>query len=46
MMTNTLTPIDTEGETIRELTCRVQAEYAPMPGLSVPCIGIEDRIAT
>ena len=45
MMTK-LTPIDTEGDSIRELTCRVQAEYAPMPGLSVPCIGIEDRIAT
>ena len=35
MMTNTLARIDTEAETIRELTRRVQAEYAEMPGLSV-----------
>lgn len=27
--------VETQGETIRELTSRVQAEYAEMPGLSV-----------
>ena len=35
MMTNTLARIDTEAEVIRELTRRVQAEYAEMPGLNV-----------
>ena len=35
MMTNTLTRIDTEEDTVREVTRRVQAEYAEMPGLSV-----------
>jgi hypothetical protein len=35
MTTNTLARIDAEAEAIRELTRRVQAEYAEMPGLSV-----------
>ena len=35
MMTHTLTRIDRQAETIRELVRRVQAEYAEMPGLSV-----------
>ena len=35
MMTNTLARIDDEANTNRELTRRVQAEYAEMPGLSV-----------
>ena len=35
MMTQTLTRIDKQAETIRELARRVQAEYAEMPGLSV-----------
>ena len=35
MMANVLARIDTEAETIRELTQRVQAEYGEMPGLSV-----------
>jgi hypothetical protein len=35
MITNTLARIDTEAEAICELTRRVQAEYAEMPGLSV-----------
>ena len=34
-MTHTLARIDNHAETIRELTRRVQAEYAEMPGLSV-----------
>ena len=34
-MTHTLTRIDAQAETIRELARRVQAEYAEMPGLSV-----------
>ena len=38
MMTNMLARIDTEAETIRELTRRVQAEYAEMPGLSVTLV--------
>ena len=33
--TTTLARIDTEADAIRELTRRVQAEYAEMPGLSV-----------
>ena len=35
MMTNKAASIDTDGETIRELTRRIQAEYSEMPGLSV-----------
>ena len=35
MMTNTLTRLDAEAETLRELTLRVRAEYTEMPGLSV-----------
>jgi hypothetical protein len=35
MMTHTVTRIDRQAETIRELVRRVQAEYAEMPGLSV-----------
>ena len=38
MMTNTIARIDTEAEVIRELTRRVQAEYAEMPGLSVTLV--------
>ena len=34
-MTNTLARIDNHAKTVRELTRRVQAEYAEMPGLSV-----------
>ena len=34
-MTHTFARIDNHAETIRELTRRVQAEYAEMPGLSV-----------
>jgi hypothetical protein len=35
MTTNAATSIDNEAEMIRELTRRVQGEYAEMPGLSV-----------
>ena len=34
-MTNAVARIDNQAETIRELTRRVHAEYAEMPGLSV-----------
>jgi hypothetical protein len=34
-MMHTLARIDTDAEAIRELTRRVEAEYAEMPGLSV-----------
>ena len=37
-MTNTLAGLDNETETIRELTRRVQAEFAEMPGLSVTLV--------
>jgi DNA-binding IclR family transcriptional regulator len=35
MLRNTLLEVQTESETIRHLTKRVQAEYLEMPGLSV-----------
>jgi predicted transcriptional regulator of viral defense system len=35
MLRNTPTEVQTESETIRHLTKRVQAEYSEMPGLSV-----------
>ena len=35
MVTNTLLEVQPEPSTIRDLTRRVQAEYAEMPGLSV-----------
>jgi len=35
MMRRTLASVDDQADTIRELTRRVQAEYAEMPGLSV-----------
>ena len=34
-MTNTLLDAQQQGKTIRDLTRRVEAEYAEMPGLSV-----------
>ena len=37
-MTKTTTRIDTEAEALRELTRRVQAEYAEMPGLNVTLV--------
>ena len=45
MMTNTLTRIDTEAETIRDLTRRVQAEYAEMPGLNVTLVQAQRLLA-
>ena len=45
MMTNTLTGIDTEAETIRELTRRVQAEYAEMPGLNATLVQAQRLLA-
>jgi hypothetical protein len=45
MMTNMLARIDTEAETIRELTRRVQAEYAEMPGLSVTLVQAQRLMA-
>lgn len=44
MMTNRLA-IDTEAETIRELTRRVQAEYAEMPGLCVTLVQAQRLLA-
>ena len=46
MMTNTLTRVDTEAAPIRELTRRVQAEYAEMPGLSVTLAQARRLLAT
>jgi len=46
MMTNTLIRIDDEADTIRELTRRVQAEYAEMPGLSVTLAQARRLLAT
>jgi Fic family protein len=34
-VTNTLLEVQSESDTIRDLTRRVQAEYTEMPGLSV-----------
>jgi hypothetical protein len=44
MMTNALARIDTE-EAIRELTRRVQAEYAEMPGLSITLVQAQRLLA-
>lgn len=44
MMTN-MVAIDTEAETIRELTRRVQAEYAEMPGLCVTLVQAQRLLA-
>jgi hypothetical protein len=44
-MTNTLIRIDTEAEVISELTLRVQAEYAEMPGLSVTLVQAQRLLA-
>jgi hypothetical protein len=44
-MTNTLARIDTEAETIHELTRRVQAEYAEMPGLSLTLVQAQRLLA-
>ena len=44
MMTN-MRAIDTEAETIRELTRRVQAEYAEMPGLCVTLVQAQRLLA-
>jgi len=46
MMTNTLTRVDDQADTIRELTRRVQAEYAEMPGLSVTLAQARRLLAT
>jgi len=46
MMTDTLTRIDDEADTIRELTRRVQAEFAEMPGLSVTLAQARRLLAT
>jgi hypothetical protein len=35
MVTNTLPKIEPQSEALQELTRRIQAEYAEMPGLSV-----------
>jgi hypothetical protein len=45
MMTNTLASVDTETEAIRELTRRVQAEYAEMPGLSITLVQAQRLLA-
>ena len=45
MMTNTLTHIDIEEDTVREVTRRVQAEYAEMPGLSVTLLQAQRLLA-
>ena len=45
MMTNMLARIDTEAETIRELTRRVQAEYTEMPGLCVTLVQAQRLLA-
>jgi Holliday junction resolvasome RuvABC ATP-dependent DNA helicase subunit len=46
MTTNTLIRIDGDADTIRELTRRVQAEYAEMPGLSVTLAQARRLLAT
>lgn len=46
MMTNRLRRSDDESDTIRELTRRVQAEYAEMPGLSVTLAQAQRLLAT
>lgn len=44
-MTETITTIDTDAEATRELTRRVQAEYAEMPGLSVTLVQAQRLLA-
>jgi hypothetical protein len=44
-MIDTLIRIDTESEAVCELTRRVQAEYAEMPGLSVTLVQAERLLA-
>jgi hypothetical protein len=44
-MTKTLTRIDTEEDTIRQVARRVQAEYAEMPGLSVTLVQAQRLLA-
>jgi hypothetical protein len=44
-MTNTLARIDTEPELIPELTRRIQAEYAEMPGLSITLVQAQRLLA-
>jgi hypothetical protein len=45
MMMNMLARINTEPETIRDLSRRVQAEYAEMPGLSVTLVQAQRLLA-
>jgi hypothetical protein len=45
MTMNTLTRINTEPEVIRDLSRRVQAEYAEMPGLSVTLVQAQRLLA-
>jgi histidinol-phosphate/aromatic aminotransferase/cobyric acid decarboxylase-like protein len=44
-MMKTLATLDNETETIRELTRRVRAEYAEMPGLSVTLVQAQRLLA-
>ena len=44
-MTKTLARLDNEAEAIRELTRRVQAEYAEMPGLCVTLVQAQRLLA-
>ena len=44
-MMNTLAKIDTDAETIHELTRRVQTEYTEMPGLSVTLVQAQRLLA-
>jgi hypothetical protein len=46
MMTTVVSSIERQSETIRELTRRVQAEYAEMPGLSVTLPQAQRLLAT
>jgi len=45
MMTNALARIDTDPEIIGELTRRIQAEYAEMPGLSITLVQAQRLLA-
>jgi hypothetical protein len=45
MMTNTLARVDTETEAIRDLTRRVHAEYAEMPGLNITLVQAQRLLA-
>ena len=44
-MTKTLARLDNDAETIRELTRRVRAEYADMPGLSITLVQAQRLLA-